>query len=243
MNPVINLISPSSKFKGSKNISPLVKLAWKSIEGILYLILLLLLNRLATCLVGQDFCIMWWLLKEPFFKVEVDLSLRFFLGLLGQKHSLDVRKNTSLCNGDTSQQFVQLFVITHSQLKVTGNDSCLLVVTSSIARQLKNLSAQIFKYSSQVHWSTSTNSLSVIAFAEKTVDSTYRELKPCSWWAALGLGALSFTFTATRHVSYDMISPKMMGLHIILSFMVRLLCKMDRKAPINLKHVVVFKIS
>ena len=91
------------QIQASKNISPLVKLAQKSIEVILYLILLMLLNRLATCLVGQDFCIMWWLLKEPFFKVEVDLSLRFFLGLLGQKHSLDVRKNTSLCNGDTSQ--------------------------------------------------------------------------------------------------------------------------------------------
>ena len=106
MNPVINLIFPSSKFKSSKNISPLVETCAEIIEVILYLILLLLLNRLATCLVDQDFCIMWWLLKEPFFKVEVDLSLRFFLGLLGQKHSLDVRKNTSLCNGDTSQQFV-----------------------------------------------------------------------------------------------------------------------------------------
>ncbi|CAH3150688.1 unnamed protein product, partial [Pocillopora meandrina] len=56
------------------------------------------------------------------------------------KYSLDVRKNTSLCDCDTGQKFIQLLVITDSQLKVTGNDSCLLVITSSVARQLKDLS-------------------------------------------------------------------------------------------------------
>ena len=111
---------------------------------------------------------------------KANLCLRFLLCLLGQKYSLDVGKNTSLCDGDTGEQFVQLLVITDSQLKVTRNDSCLLVVASSVARQLEDLSAQIFKHSSQVHWSTSANSLSVIAFAEKTVDSTNWELKPCS---------------------------------------------------------------
>ena len=123
---------------------------------------------------------MWWLLQEPFLWVKADLCLGFLLGLLGQKYSLDVGKNTSLCDGDTGKKFVQLLVVTDSQLKVTGNDSCLLVVTSSIARQLKNLSAQVFEHSGQVHWSTGADSLSVIAFAEKTVNSTHRKLKPCS---------------------------------------------------------------
>ena len=123
---------------------------------------------------------MWWLLQEPFLWVKADLCLGFLLGLLGQKYGLDVGKNTSLCDGDTGKKFVQLLVVTDSQLKVTGNNSCLLVVTGSIARQLKNLSAQVFEHSSQVHWSTGADSLSVIAFAEKTVDSTNWELKPCS---------------------------------------------------------------
>ena len=122
-----------------------------------------------------------WLLKEPFVSTdEIGLGFRFLLGLFGQEYCLDVRKNASLCDGDTGEQFVQLFVITDSKLKVTRNDSCFLVVTSSIACQLEDLSAQIFKHSSQVHWSTGANTLSVVAFTEKTVDSTDRELKPCS---------------------------------------------------------------
>ena len=108
------------------------------------------------------------------------LSFRLLLGLLGQKHSLDVGKNTSLCDGDTGEQFVQLLVITDSQLKMTGDDSGLLVVTGSVSRQLEDLSAQIFEHSSQVHWSTGANTLSIVAFAKKTVDTTNRELKPCS---------------------------------------------------------------
>ncbi|CAH3136343.1 unnamed protein product [Pocillopora meandrina] len=71
------------------------------------------------------------------------------LYLLGAKNSLNVGKNTSLCNGDTGKQFVQLLVITDSQLKVTGDDSCFLVVTSSVTRQLEDLSAQVLEHSSQ----------------------------------------------------------------------------------------------
>ena len=85
-----------------------------------------------------------------------------------------------LRDGDASKQFVQLFVVADSKLKVTGNDSGFLVVTSSIARQLEDLSAQILKHRSQVDWSTSANTLSIVAFAKKTVDTSNRELKSCS---------------------------------------------------------------
>ena len=114
------------------------------------------------------------------FLVKAYLSFGFLLGLLGQKYSLDVGKNTSLCNGDTGEQFVQLLVITDSQLKVTGDDSCLLIVTSSVSRQLENLGAQILEHGSQVHWSTGANTLSIVPFAEKSMDTTNWELKPCS---------------------------------------------------------------
>ncbi|CAH3044955.1 unnamed protein product, partial [Porites lobata] len=97
-----------------------------------------------------------------------ELSFLFLLGFLGKKYSLDIGKNTTLRDSHTGEQFVQLFVISDGQLKVTGNDSCLLVVTSSVSSQLKDLSAQILKHSSQVHWSTSTNTLSIVAFPKKT---------------------------------------------------------------------------
>ena len=136
-------------------------------------------------------------------KLKASSSFWFLLGFLGQKYSLDVGQNTSLCNCDTGEQFVQLLVVAHSQLKMTGDDSRLLVVTSSVARQLEDLSAEIFKNSSQVDWSTGANALSIVAFAKKTVDTTNWELKPCSGWAGLWFGALCLSFTATRHVYED----------------------------------------
>ncbi|CAH3188752.1 unnamed protein product, partial [Porites evermanni] len=94
---------------------------------------------------AMDDCLGFWLL----------------LGLLGQKNSLDVGQDTSLRDGDAGKQFVQLFVVANSKLKVTRNDSGLLVVTSSIARQLEDLSAQILEHRSQVDWGTSANTLSI----------------------------------------------------------------------------------
>ena len=70
----------------------------------------------------------------------------FLLSLLWQQHSLDVGKNATLSDGDASQQLVQLLVVADSQLKMTGNDSGLLVVASSVARQLKDLGAQILEH-------------------------------------------------------------------------------------------------
>jgi len=107
-----------------------------------------------------------------------------------------------LSDGDVGEQFVQLFVNADSQLKVTWEDSCLLVITSSVARQLENLSAQLLEHSSQVHWSTGANTLSIVAFAKKTVDTTNRELKPCSGGAAFGVGALCLSFSTTRHAEF-----------------------------------------
>ena len=66
------------------------------------------------------------------------------------------------------------------ELKVTRDDPGLLVVTSSVARQLEDLSGQILENSGQVHWSSGANTLSEVAFAEMTVDTTDRKLKPCT---------------------------------------------------------------
>merc|ERR1712212_887464 len=104
-----------------------------------------------------------------------DLSLLF--GLLGEKDSLDVGEDTSLSNGDSSQEFVQLFVITDGQLQVTGDDPGLLVVTGGVACQFKDLSCQVFHNSGQVDGGTSTNTFSIITLAKQTMNSTDGELK------------------------------------------------------------------
>jgi hypothetical protein len=104
----------------------------------------------------------------------------FLLGLLGKENSLDVRKNTTLGNGDSTEKLVQLFVVSYSQLQVTRDDSALLVVAGSVTGQLEDLSAQILENCSHVDWSTSTNTFSIVAFAKMTMDTTNGELKPCT---------------------------------------------------------------
>ncbi len=86
-------------------------------------------------------------------------NLCFLLGLLGHKNSLDVWQYTTLSNGDTRQEFVQLLVVSDGQLQVSWDDSGLLVVTCSIACQFQNFSGQVFHDGSQVHRDTSSDTL------------------------------------------------------------------------------------
>jgi hypothetical protein len=121
------------------------------------------------------------------------------LGLLGQKNGLDVGQNTTLSDGDTGQELVEFLVVADGQLKVTGNDASLLVVTSSVAGQLEYFGCEIFHHSGQVDWSSSTDTFSVVALAKQTVDTTDWELKSSSAGSALCLSLDFASFTASRH--------------------------------------------
>lgn len=87
------------------------------------------------------------------------------LGLLWEKNCLDVWQNTTLGDGDTREEFVQFLVVADSQLQVTWDDSCLLVVSGGIACEFKYFSSQVFQDGGEVHWSTSTYTFSVVSFA------------------------------------------------------------------------------
>lgn len=56
---------------------------------------------------------------------------------------MNVRKNTTLCNGDVSQKLVQFLVVADGELKVTGNNASLLVVTGSVASQLEDFCCEV----------------------------------------------------------------------------------------------------
>ena len=99
------------------------------------------------------------------------------LGLLGEEDSLDVGEDTTLGNGDTGEEFVQFLVITDGELEMTGDDPGLLVVTGSVASELKNLSSEVLHDGSEVHWGTSTYTFGIVALAEETVDTSNGELK------------------------------------------------------------------
>ncbi|XP_073502315.1 uncharacterized protein [Phyllobates terribilis] len=99
------------------------------------------------------------------------------LGLLGQQHGLDVGQDASLGNGHPTQQPVELLVIAHRQLQVTGDDAGLLVVPGSIAGQFQDLSSQILQHSGQIDRSAGADSLGIIALAEKPVHTADWELE------------------------------------------------------------------
>jgi hypothetical protein len=121
------------------------------------------------------------------------------LGLLWQKNGLDVGQHTTLSDGDTGQELVEFLVVADGQLKMTGNDASLLVVTSGVAGQLEHFGCEVFHHSGQVDWSTSTDTFSVVSLAEQTVDTTDWELKTSTARSALCLSLDFASFTASRH--------------------------------------------
>lgn len=122
--------------------------------------------------------------------------------LLGQEVLVDVWQNTTLGDGDVSQQLVQLLIVSDGELKVTGDDTGLLVVTSGVASQLEDFGSEVLEDSGEVDGSTGTNTLSVVALAEKTVDTTNGERETGlggTGLSVLGARGLAARFAAASH--------------------------------------------
>ena len=90
---------------------------------------------------------------------------------------MDVWKNTTLGNGDGAEKLVQFLVVSDSKLDVSWDDSGLLVVTGGVTSKLKDLSSQVLKDGSKVHWGTSSNAGSVLSLLQESTNSSNRELK------------------------------------------------------------------
>lgn len=88
---------------------------------------------------------------------------------------MDVGENTTLSDGDVTQKLVQLLIVSDGKLKMTGDDTGLLVVASSVTSQLEDFSSEVLEDGSEVDGSTGTDTLSVVALSEETVDTTDRE--------------------------------------------------------------------
>lgn len=94
---------------------------------------------------------------------------------------VNVGEDTTLGDGDVSEKLVQLLVVPDGELEMAGNDTGLLVVAGSVTGQLENLGSEVLKDGSEVDGGTGTDTLSVVALAEKTVDTT-------DWESETGLG-------------------------------------------------------
>ena len=112
---------------------------------------------------------------------------------------MDVGENSTLGDGDASQQLVQLLIVADGELKMAGVDPLLLVVTGGVASQLEDLSGEVLHDGSQVDWGASTDTLRIVASLQKTVDTTNRELESCASRSALGLSTSFASFATARH--------------------------------------------
>ena len=115
-----------------------------------------------------------------------NLKSRNLFGLLWEKGGLDVWKNTTLSDGNTTKKFVQFFVISDGELKMSWDDSGLLVITGSVASEFKDFSRQVFHDSCQVNWGTSTYTFSIITLSQKSVDTSNWELETSTGGSGLG---------------------------------------------------------
>ena len=95
----------------------------------------------------------------------------------GEEEDVDVGEDTAGSDSGVGHEFVKLFIIADCQLDVSGHNSGLLVVLSGISSEFKDLSSEVLKHSSQVDWSTSTNSVSISSLLHESCESSNRELK------------------------------------------------------------------
>lgn len=88
---------------------------------------------------------------------------------------VNVGENTTLGDGDVAKKLVQLLIVADGELKVTGDDTSLLVVASSVASKLEDFGSEVLENGSEVDGSAGTDTLGVVALAEETVDTTNGE--------------------------------------------------------------------
>jgi hypothetical protein len=67
---------------------------------------------------------------------------------------VNIGEDTTLGDGDVAKKLVQLLIVADGELKVTGDDTGLLVVTGSVSGQLEDFSRQVLKNGSEVDRST-----------------------------------------------------------------------------------------
>lgn len=85
---------------------------------------------------------------------------------------MDVGEDTTLGDGDMSEELVQLLIVADGELEMAGDDTGLLVVTSGVASEFENFGSEVLEDGSEVDGSAGTHTLGVVALAEKTVNTT-----------------------------------------------------------------------
>ena len=125
----------------------------------------------------RNITIMLQNLDVEFLLVIGRLGRRLPGGFLRQKDRVDVGKNSTLGNGDSSQELVELLIVPDGELEVTRDDPLLLVVPGSVPSQLEDLGSEVLHHSSQEDGSSTSNPLGVVSLPQVAVDPSNWEQK------------------------------------------------------------------
>ena len=121
----------------------------------------------------SSLCVFFWV------GFQFEKWIKCLFALLGQQDSVDVGQDTSSSDGDSSKQLVQFLVVLDGKGDVTGHNTRLLVVTSSVSCKFQNLGAQVLQDGSKVNGGTGSHAAGVFASLEVTSDTTDGELQTC----------------------------------------------------------------
>ena len=135
------------------------------------------------------------------YRREVGARLGGLLGLLGEKHGVDVGEHAAVGDGHAAEELVELLVVAHGELQVAGSDAALLVVAGGVAGELEDLGAKVLHDGGEVHGGTATDAGSVAAELQVAGDTAHGELESRLGAAAGGLASLlaAASFSFTRH--------------------------------------------
>lgn len=67
---------------------------------------------------------------------------------------MDVGEDTALSDGDVAEKLVQFLIVPNGELKMTRDDTGLLVVTRSVTSQFEDFGSEVLKHGSKVDGST-----------------------------------------------------------------------------------------
>jgi hypothetical protein len=110
---------------------------------------------------------------------------------------MDVGKNTSGCDGDAAEQFVQFLIVLDGQGDVTRHDACLLVIARGIPGEFENFGGQVLEDGREVDGSTGAHAGGILSLSQETTDTTDGELQTGLGRCRGGflLAASSFSFS------------------------------------------------
>ena len=114
---------------------------------------------------------------------------------------MNVWKDTTGCDSDSSKKLVELFIVLDGEGKVARHDTALLVVAGGVSGELEDLSAEVLEDGSEVDGGAGTHTGGVLALTKVTSDTTDRELETSLGRSGGGLllTAASLTLSFSRH--------------------------------------------